>query len=86
MKYTLYSLALLAAIAAVVLYSCCKDSNIPMQTTMENDTTALVMVDDTTVNGLIVYYPQFTSIDLVCDTMPSQQDTNVVCVYPRTAR
>ena len=78
MKYTLYSLALLAAIAAVVLYSCCKDSNKPMQTTMENDTTALVMVDDTTVNGLIVYYPQFTSIDLVCGTMPSQQDTNVV--------
>ena len=78
MKYTLYSLALLAAIAAVVLYSCCKDSNKPMQTTMENDTTALVMVDDTTVNGLIVYYPQFTSIDLVCGTMPSQQDTNIV--------
>jgi hypothetical protein len=78
MKYTLYSLALLAAIAAVALYSCCKDNNKPMQTTMENDTTALVMVDDTTVNGLIVYYPQFTSIDLVCGTMPSQQDTNVV--------
>ena len=37
-----------------------------------------VMVDDTTVNGLIVYYPQFSRIDLVCGKMPSQEDTSIV--------
>ena len=37
-----------------------------------------VMIDDTTVNGLIVYYPQFSSIDLVCGTMPGKQDTSII--------
>ena len=37
-----------------------------------------VFIDSTTVDGLIVYYPQFSRIDLVCGTMPDQQDTNVV--------
>ena len=37
-----------------------------------------VVIDSTTVDGLIVYYPHSSRIDLVCGTMPSQQDTNVV--------
>ena len=77
MKSTLYSLALLIALAALTL-SCCK-GNKSDQSTMDNSNIpAPVMIDDTTVNGLTVYYPQFSSIDLVCGTMPSQQDTNVV--------
>ena len=36
------------------------------------------MVDDSTVNGLIVYYPQFSRIDLVCEKMPSQDDDSII--------
>ena len=73
MKYTLYSLALLA----VLLLCACK-CNKPAPTTMDNNIPTPMMIDDTTVNGLTIYYPQFSTIDLVCGTMPSQQDTNVV--------
>ena len=69
-----YSLTVLAAL----LLCCCTGKSIksPMM-----DTTALNNLSvnvDTTVDGLIVYYPQFNSIDLVCEKMPSMQDTNVV--------
>jgi hypothetical protein len=37
---------------------------------------APVIVVDTC--GLRVYYPQYTKIDLVCGTMPSKDDTNVI--------
>jgi len=37
-----------------------------------------VQVDDTTVAGLRIYYPQFTRIDLAFGTMPSKQDTSVI--------
>jgi len=40
--------------------------------------TPLVSFDDSTVNGLIVYYPHFSRIDLVCGNMPSKQDTSVI--------
>ena len=77
MKYILYSLALLIALAALTL-SCCKGNKTDQSTMDNSNIPAPVMIDDTTVNGLTVYYPQFSSIDLVCGTMPSQQDTNVV--------
>ena len=77
MKSTLYSLALLIAVAALTL-SCCKGNKTDLSTMDNSNIPAPVMIDDTTVNGLTVYYPQFSSIDLVCGTMPSQQDTNVV--------
>ena len=77
MKSTLYSLALLIALAALTL-SCCKGNKTDQSTMDNSNIPAPVMIDDTTVNGLTVYYPQFSSIDLVCGTMPSQQDTNVV--------
>ena len=70
LKYTLI-------ILAALLSNCCTN-NKSTQMTMENSNSALVMIDDSTVNGLIVYYPQFNSIDLVCEKMPSQQDTNVI--------
>ena len=77
MKSTLYSLALLIALTTVTMS--CSKGNKSNQSTMDNSNIpAPVMIDDTTVNGLTVYYPQFSSIDLVCGTMPSQQDTNVV--------
>ena len=37
-----------------------------------------VTIDNSTVNGLIVYYPLFSRIDLVCGTMPSTKDTSVI--------
>ena len=46
--------------------------------TIESSDSSLVIIDDTTVSGLIIYYPQFSSIDLVCQTMPSKQDTSVI--------
>ena len=67
----------LLPVLAILMFGCCT-SHQPAQTTMENDNLAPVMIDDTTVNGLIVYYPQFSTIDLVCEKMPSQQDTNIV--------
>ena len=69
----------LSPVLAVLLMCCCSGpKNIE---TMDNETAMqgpAVMIDDTTVNGLIVYYPQYSRIDLVCGQMPSQQDTNVV--------
>lgn len=73
MKSLLYNILII--LSALLLYSCTDNQSI--QITMENDS-ALVMIDDTTVKELIVYYPQFKSIDLVCEKMPSQQDTNVI--------
>jgi len=64
-----------------VLLLCCCTGNTTKQT-MENDSINMpdspVMIDDTTVDGLTIYYPQFSRIDLVCETMPSQQDANVI--------
>lgn len=78
MKRTLHHIIL--AVAATLLYCC--TSNTSRQAMDSNDTISQedspVMIDDTTVDGLIVYYPQFSRIDLKCDTMPSQQDTSVI--------
>ena len=71
MKYSLYFLVMLVA-----LMCCC--TNNKNNETMDKETASSVMIDDTTVNGLIVYYPQFSRIDLVCEKMPSQQDDSVV--------
>ena len=38
--------------------------------------TALVVVDSTA--DIVAYYPQFSRIDLVCDTMPNQGDAMVI--------
>jgi hypothetical protein len=68
-------------VLAALSLCCCTGNN--TQPAMESNDTispqdAPVMIDDTTVDGLIVYYPQFSRIDLVCETMPSQQDTSVI--------
>ena len=76
MKYFYYSLVVLAALTL-----CCCTGNSPYRMNAFGhipDNTAPVTVDDSTVNGLIVYYPNFNRIDLVCGKMPSQQDTSVV--------
>ena len=69
----------IAVLAALSL--CCCTGNTSKQS-MDNDTTTIqslpVMVDDTTVEGLVVYYPEYSRIDLVCGQMPSQQDTSVI--------
>ena len=69
----------LITVLAVLLLCCCSSSK--NTEAMDNETamqSPAVMIDDSTVNGLIVYYPQFSRIDLVCGTMPSEQDTSVV--------
>ncbi len=77
MRRTLHYL--LFVLAALLLLCCC---NKPKTTeTMDNKNAvqeSCVMVDDSTVNGLIVYYPQFSRIDLVCEKMPSQQDDSII--------
>ena len=39
-----------------------------------------VYVERVDSNGLIVLYPKFSAIDLVCDTMPSKEDSSVILV------
>ena len=39
-----------------------------------------VLVQRTDTMGLVVLYPQFTSVDLACDTMPSEDDSSVLLV------
>ena len=72
---------IIPVLALLLLLCCCKGNTVTEQK-MENDTTAVqaspVIIDTTSVEGLIVYYPQYSRIDLVCGTMPSKQDTTVV--------
>ena len=71
---------LFPVLAALLL--CCCSSNSSNETMDNNDTSSLqgptVTIDNTSVKGLIVYYPKFSRIDLVCGKMPSQQDKNVI--------
>lgn len=75
MKYSLYSLAVLAA-----LMLCCCTGNTIKSTMMDNNSHELsgVGIDELIVDGLIVYYPHFSHLDLVCGKMPSPQDTNII--------
>ena len=80
MRITLHNYLLLVLAAGLV---CSCTANKPKQTTMDNETAidmqgSPVTIDDTTVQGLIVYYPQYSRIDLVCGTMPDKQDTSVI--------
>ena len=77
MRRTLHYL--LTVVAAFTLCCCCNNSK-PTET-MDNENAVQdspVMIDDSTVQGLIIYYPQFSRIDLVCEKMPNQQDTDVI--------
>ena len=74
MRITLRNFIL--ALAALLL--CCCANKDKMDNVSDTAQAPTVMVDDTTVTGLIAYYPQFSRIDLVCGTMPTQQDTNVI--------
>ena len=77
MRYFYYSLVVLAA-----LLLCCCTSNSSKQMMENNNNMILqnvpVAIDDSTVDGLIIYYPKFSRIDLVCEKMPSQDDTSIV--------
>lgn len=80
MRHYLY----LVMTTAALMLCCC--TRTPKQA-MNNDTAATtapvmqgspVLIDDTTVRGLRIYYPQFSRIDLVCRTMPSAKDADVI--------
>ena len=75
MKTTLHYLL---PVLAVLLLQCCCNRETSNQRTMNTQQNIPVAIDDTTVKGLRVYYPKFTRIDLVCENMPSKQDTNVI--------
>ena len=75
MKKTLHYLI---PVMAALLCGCTGKTSHNTMNTDTNQQSATVMIDDTTVQGLVVYYPQFSRIDLVCEKMPSQQDTNVI--------
>ena len=70
----------LTVLAVLLLLCCCTGQS--TQPTMNNDTIAIqdapVTIDSTAVQGLIVYYPQYNRIDLVCGTMPDKADTTIV--------
>ena len=74
------SLHTLLAVSVALVMCCCTSNPTKEEMNTAPDTAQAipVMVDDTTVNGLIAYYPQFSRIDLVCGKMPSQQDTSVI--------
>ncbi len=74
------SLHTLLAVSVALVMCCCTSNPTKEEMNTAPDTAQAipVMVDDTTVNGLIAYYPQFSRIDLVCGKMPSQQDTSIV--------
>ena len=69
---------------AIVSMCCC--TRTPQQAINKNRTNmpvpvmqgSPVQIDDTTVNGLRVYYPLFSRIDLVCGKMPAKGDTSVI--------
>ena len=72
----------LLLVLATLLLCCCTTCK-PKQTTTEQDNTidmqgSPVMIDDTTVNGLVIYYPQYSRIDLVCGKMPSKTERDVI--------
>ena len=77
MKHSLHFLLLL--LASSLLGACGNNSD---QSTMDSDSSSLqpssVIIDNTAVNGLIIYYPHFSRIDLVCATMPAKTDSTVV--------
>ncbi len=74
------SLHTLLAVSVALVMCCCTSNPTKEEMNTAPDTAQAipVMIDDTTVNGLIAYYPQFSRIDLVCGKMPSQQDTSVI--------
>lgn len=70
---------LLATVVALMMCCCTSNSTKEEMNKESNEAQAIpVMIDDTTVNGLIAYYPQFSRIDLVCGKMPSQQEDSVI--------
>ena len=74
------TLRFLLPVLAVLLCCCCGGKS-SKQTMANNDTISSqenVIIDDSTVAGLIAYYPQFGRIDLVCGQMPSKDDDSVV--------
>ena len=74
------TLHFLFPVLAVLSMCCCTGRG--SQQPMNNDTTAIqsspVMIDDTTVAGLIAYYPQYGRIDLVCGQMPSKNADSII--------
>ena len=74
------SLHILLAVSTALLMCCCTSNPTKEEMNTVPDTAQAipVMIDDTTVNGLIAYYPQFSRIDLVCGKMPSQQEDSVI--------
>ena len=75
MKTTLHYLL---PVLAVLLSLCCCNRETSNKRTMNTQQAIPVAIDDTTVKGLRMYYPKFSRIDLVCEKMPSKQDTNVI--------
>ena len=77
MKHNKYIVALLILLLLVALcYNLHNDKdNVVASVPIEE-----VYVERVDSSGLIVLYPKFSSIDLVCDTMPSKDDDSVILV------
>ncbi|MBQ0114280.1 MAG: hypothetical protein KBT10_00155 [Bacteroidales bacterium] len=73
-----YVTTLLLLITYVTGFASCNHDKQPNE---DGDTAGTIMAEGTKReerNGLIIYHPSYSNIDLVCGTMPSQADKNVI--------
>ena len=77
-----YNICILLVLSALLLCCCTKTPKHAMKKVTKDAKPTMqgspVVIDDATVEGLRVYYPLFSRIDLVCGTMPSKKDTDVI--------
>jgi hypothetical protein len=81
MKKALHIIISITMLAAVLLSLCHCTSKSSEQTMANSDTISqppAPVAVDSTFDGLIAYFPQYSRIDLVCGQMPSQQDDSIV--------
>ena len=77
MKHKKYIVSSFILVVLLVLcYSFYDQEEITVKKEKEN----IVYVERVDSVGLVILYPQFSTIDLVCDTMPSKDDASVILV------
>ena len=66
-------------LSSVILFFSCNACNDKEHSTKDEETKDKpVVVQRKDTLGLIVLYPQYSSIDLVCGTMPEKSDSSVI--------
>ena len=65
----------IAIISVIVLFSCSDSKN---RRDVPEDVTPACLVERIDTDSLIILYPKFSKVDLVCENMPSKNDTSVL--------